>query len=211
MTEGPGYFDEGKPGEGPRPDFLKAKYKSVAEQAKAYTEVEKRFGEAPEHYDLGAYSESVDVDNRHLQEFMNHAKEHRLTQDAFQKMIGSFVDYDKSMQVDVKKEIEKLGPDGARKVQIVEQWAKNTLSPEKYATLNGLPQTAEMVSILDELRQRMANSGVKTPNDNGNEAFKPISESEVRAKIRANPDKYLKDANFRAEINKELQVAVGKN
>lgn len=211
MTDGPWYIDEGKPGEGPRPDFLRPKYNSVAAQAKAYTELEKRFGEAPEHYDLGPYTEHVDVNNRHLKEFMGHAKEYRLTQDAFQKMIGSFVDYDKSMQVDINAEIAKLGADGPNKVKVVQQWAKNTLSPEQFKALDGLPQTAEMVTILDELRQRMASMGAKTPNDNMNESFKPISEAEVRAKIRSNPDKYLNDAGFREQMRKELELAVGKS
>jgi hypothetical protein len=211
IESGPWYVDDNKLGEGPRPDFLRPKYKSLTEQAKAYTELEKRFGEAPEHYDLGAYSEHVDVNNRHLQEFMGHAKEHRLTQDAFQKMIGSFVDYDKSMQIDVNKEIEKLGPDGRKKVQVVDQWAKNTLSPAQYESMNGLPQTAEMVNILDELRQRMLSASSRTPQDNGGDSFKPVTEAEVRAKIRANPDKYLKDSNYRAQISKELELAVGKS
>jgi hypothetical protein len=205
------YLDEGVLGTGTKPDYLKAKYTSVAAQAKAYNELEKRFGEAPEHYDLGAYSEHVDVNNKHLQEFIGHAKEHRLTQDGFQKMIKSFVDYDKSMQIDVNAEIAKLGPDGQKKVQIVDQWAKNTLSPDLYTKMNGLPQTAEMVSILDELRQRMMNASSKTPNDSAGSNFKPITEAEVRAEIRSNPQKYLEDAAFRKQIQEKLQLAVGKS
>jgi hypothetical protein len=211
MTDGPWYIDEGKVGQGPRPEFLRPKYTSVMAQAKAYTELEKRFGEAPEHYDLGAYAQHVDVNNRHLKEFMGHAKEHRLTQEAFQKMIGSFVDYDRSMQVDVSAEIAKLGPDGPKKVQVVDQWAKNTLSPDQYKAMNGLPQTAEMVSILDELRQRMMNASSKTPNDSAGSNFKPLSEAEVRAEIRSNPDKYLNDAAFRDQMRQKLELAVGKS
>jgi hypothetical protein len=210
MTDGPWYLDEGKPGEGARPEYLRPKYNSVAAQAKAYTELEKRFGEAPENYDLGPYTEHVDVNNKHLKEFMGHAKEHRLTQDAFTKMIGSFVDYDKSMQVDINAEIAKLGADGPNKVKVVQQWAKNTLSPEQFKAMDGLPQTAEMVNIMDELRQRMMSMSAKTPNDNGGSNFKPITEAEVRAEIRSNPDKYLNDAAFRKQINEKLQLAVGK-
>jgi hypothetical protein len=211
MITSPWYLDEGRPGEGARPDYLKDKYKTVAEQARAYVELEKRFGEAPENYDLGQYTDHVDINNRHLQEFMTHAKQHRITQDGFQKMIGSFVDYDKSQRPDVAKELEKLGADGAKKAEIVDQWAKNILTPTQYDNMAKLPQTAEMVLILDEVRQRMAHERSKTPSDaTAGEPFKPITEAEVRSKIRSNPDKYTKDASFREQIRRELEVAVGK-
>lgn len=204
------YFDEGVPGNGTRPDWLKSKYSNVASQAKAYVELEKRFGEAPENYDLGPLTESVDINNSHLQEFMKSAKEYRLTQDAFQKIVGTFVNYEQSTKPDVNAEIAKLGPDANKRIDIVNQWAQNHLSKKAYEDMQKLPQTAEMVLILDEMRQRMIKDNLSTtPQNNHGSDFKPINEQEIRNEIQANSQKYLNDANYRNEINRKLQLAVG--
>ena len=56
------YLMEGIPGQGDRPDFLEPKYKTMAEQAKAYKELQKALGAtngAPDDYDFGEYKESL--------------------------------------------------------------------------------------------------------------------------------------------------------
>lgn len=205
------YLDEGVPGTGPRPEFLKPKFNSLSAQAKAYNELEKRFGEAPEQYDFTRISGTLDANNQHVQSLAKHAKEHRLSQEGFNKMLDSFVEYDKSTKVDPTKEMEKLGIDGHKQVERVDQWAKNTLTPANYEKLSKAPQTAEMVVILDELRQRMASERLRSPQSqsDGEPPFKALTEKEVRQEMQANYDKYMNDANYRDIIRKKFEIAVG--
>ena len=49
------HYAEGVPGQGDKQEFLKDKYANITEQAKAYTELESRFGSftgAPEAYEI---------------------------------------------------------------------------------------------------------------------------------------------------------------
>src|SRR5205809_15380 len=82
------YLAEGIPGQGSRPDYLDDKFSNLAEQAKAYKEVRKALGAqtgAPESYDFGEYKDILDLNNDHLKDYLNYARENRLSQDAFSR------------------------------------------------------------------------------------------------------------------------------
>jgi len=202
------YLDEHTQGSGPRPEYLRPKYKSLTDQARAYVELEKRFGEAPDNYDVTAYSETIDVENPHIKEFMGISKEHRITQDGFNKIINTFINYDKSTRPNIDDEIKKLGPEGMKKVDIINQWAKNNLSDDSYKEMERLPQTASMVNILDEIRQRMVKAMSNSPQQQSSE-YKPVSEAEVRSEMRNNYNKYCNDAVYRQQIQDKLKLAMG--
>ena len=110
------YWDEGIPGNGDRPEWLKGKYGKVVDQAKAYLEAEKAMGAngaaVPESYDWGTYSELFDVENPALTEFKNKAKELKLSQEAFNILVDPFAQYHKSLIPDTDAEIAKLGQIG---------------------------------------------------------------------------------------------------
>ncbi len=207
------YMDEGIAGQGPRPDYLKSKYKTVADQAKAYNEIEKKLGGmtgAPESYDLEGISEHINLDNQHLKNFLNIAKDARLNQESVQKMMSTLVDYEKSFVPDENKEMERLGSDGQKRYQVLDQWAKNTLSAKAQETFSVIPKTAEIVEFMDELRQMQAKGRSQPPaNFDHAQSFTPLTEEAVRNEMSANHSKYMNDANYRAEIQRKFAQVLG--
>jgi hypothetical protein len=207
------YIREGVPGAGPKPDFLEDKYPTMEHQARAYKDVRKALGAmtgAPEQYDLSEYQDFVDTSNPHMDAFLKFAKDSKLSQDAVKTTVKSFVEYSKSNQPDIQKELERLGPDGQRKIEVVNNWAKSTLSPKSFEALSSVPQTADVVLLMDELRQLQVagRSQIADPVLHA-ESFRPLTVEEVRAEMSANRDKYLNDKNYRAEIQRKLQQVLG--
>jgi hypothetical protein len=207
------YLSEGIAGTGPRPDYLESKYKSVADQAKAYKEAQKLIGsnaQAPESYDFGDLREIIDQDNPHIVDLINFAKESKFQQDTFSKVLKTYVDYDKSRQPDTDKEIEKLGADGAQKVTTIQNWIKNNVSPESAKALASLPVKADVVKMLDELRQLHANTMSKVPADvSAAASFKVLTVAEVEAEMLSNYQRYQNDPAYRQKITEKFEQAVG--
>lgn len=207
------WVDEGIAGQGPRPEFLQSQFKTLAEQAKAYPEVRKALGAqtgAPESYEFGEFANEVELSNPHIQEFLSYAKENRLSQDAVSKAMKTFVDYESSMMPNEEAEAAKLGPDGARTREVLDQWTKNHLSSKAQEVYKAIPKTAEVLSFMDELRQRALSSVSNPPSASINQqSFKPLTEGEVRQEIRNNQEKYLNDPHYRSEISRKLEQVMG--
>lgn len=207
------FLADGIPGSGPRPDFLEAKYKSVADQARAYKEAQKLIGTAaaaPEAYEFGDLREHIDQDNPHIQELITHAKEARIQQDTFNHFLKKFVDYDKSRQPDVNQEIAKLGPDGAQKITVLQNWVKNNLSEESARALERLPVKAEVVKMLDEIRQKHVHAQSRIPTDADKAStFKVLTVADVEAEMMQNYKRYQDDPGYRAQISQKFEQALG--
>ena len=87
LSEGEYFLTEGIKGTGDTPEWFKAdKYKSIADQAKAYTELEKRFGGfkgAPK--DGYQAPEGIEADDALFAELKTFAEETNMSQDAFDR------------------------------------------------------------------------------------------------------------------------------
>jgi len=207
------YLAEGIPGQGSRPDYLDDKFSNLAEQAKAYKEVRKALGAqtgAPESYDFGEYKDILDLNNDHLKDYLNYARENRLSQDAFSRTIKTFVEYDRSRAPNLDEEIAKLGPDGAKRIETIQTWASNNLSDKSLETIGKIGTRADVIEFLDELRQYQHHQSTVLPtSDDAAAAFKPLTKGDVEAEMIQNYDKYKKDARYRAEISSKFEQAVG--
>jgi len=195
-----------------RPDWLLSNFTNVEDQAKAYVELRKTFGAqkgAPEEYDYGDLAQQVDLDNQHLKEFQLWAKENRLSQDAFHKTIKTFVEYDQSRRPDVDKEIAKLGDKGIEIVKGVQNWVKNALTPESQKALESLPVNANVIKMLDELRQRHVHTMSRVPTDVTVGDFQKLTVQEVEAEMMQNYSRYQADAGYRKQIEFKFTQALG--
>lgn len=204
------YFMEGVPGLGPRPDFLEGKYKSLAEQAKAYKEARSELGRlhgsVPEEYDLSSHKDWLDPTNPHLKGFLDFAKEKRLSQEVVSKAMGTLVDYEKGMMPD-----ETLDPESEKTKGIVNNWAKNTFSKEGLQAFEILPKTQAIVKMLDEMRQnQFANRSQAPTNMEHVHSHKQMDEKSIRQEMRDNAKKYLQEGAYREEINRKLAQALGE-
>ena len=206
------YFAEGVPGVGEKPDYLESKYKTLADQAKAYKEAQKLLGglkPAPDEYDFGEAQEYIDKDNDYIKDFVSFAKENKIQQDAFQKIINTYVEYDKSRQPKPEEEIAKLGNDGMQKISTLQNWVKNNLSDGSRKALEKLPVKAEVVQMLDEVRQLHMNTLSKIPVETQKVKVNTLTREDVEAEMLANYQRYQIDPNYRAQITAKFAQAVG--
>jgi hypothetical protein len=135
LAEGEYFLSENIKGIGETPEWYKAdKYKSVAEQARAYTELEKKFGGftgAPKDgYQL---YDGVESDDALWSELVEFGTANNMNQSALHQAWELLTAQDEAIeQVSVEEEIGKLGPNANERITTVEQIMRNNLEPELY-------------------------------------------------------------------------------
>lgn len=203
------YIDEGVPGVGQRPEWLDEKFKTVAEVARSYSELQKKLGSTeapPEHYSFGDLE--VNLDNPHIKDMMSYAKEHRISQDAFSAMVNGLAGYAESYAPDMAKELERLGPNGQDTIKEIGIWASNNLSPEARKTLNEMATKAEVIQMMDEIRRNSPREVAQPPMGHGmNAPTPPLTLKEVQAEMSNNLARYETDPRYRAEITAKFERA----
>jgi len=112
LGEGEYFLTEGIKGTGNTPEWFKAdKYKSIADQAKAYTELEKRFGGfkgAPK--DGYQAPEGIEADDALFAELKTFAEETNMSQDAFDRAWDLLQAQSEAVEeVSLEAEMAKLG------------------------------------------------------------------------------------------------------
>jgi hypothetical protein len=203
------YYDENIKGNGERPEWLKEKYKTAADQAKAYVEVEKKLGAfkgAPDKYDLTleGYPDVKFQDNDPLlEEFLESAKKNGVSQEYVTEVLGT---YAKALTVnipDTDAEMKKIGPNAAQDLQVLAQWAGNHLTPEEYKVFERQVTTADAFRVFDRLRQSMTQTDVPATA----KSSAPAETVEQVRKLVSDP-RYDTDPTFREEVRRRMSVAM---
>lgn len=204
------YFAEGVKGEGERPEWLHERYKSMADQAKAYTDLEKKFGEfkgAPNEYSLEGL-EGFNSDDPLIKHFSETFKELNLSQQGFERVVKDFVEIQsKSYEANIAQEMEKLGPQAKQQVDQINNWIGNTFDQETAETIRGWVMTANDVKALEALRAFQPRSSIPTAEQAMNVASYESS-TEVKNEMTKNWSRYNEDENYRATIKRRLTDAV---
>lgn len=160
------FLTEGIKGTGERPEWYKSeKYKSVADQAKAYTELEKRFGGftgAPK--DGYQAPEGIEADDALFAELKTFAEETNMSQEAFGRAWDLLQAQSEAVEeVSVEAELAKLGDNGQQRIKTVEQFMKNNLDPDTYERVRYGVNSAEAVELVEALIK--ATAPAKLPID----------------------------------------------
>lgn len=210
------YWDENVPGVGARPEWLKEKYGKVVDQAKAYIDAEKRLGAsdtvAPDEYELSDYSESLDLENPHIVDLKNKAKELRLSQEALKNLIDPIVKYQQSLLPNVDEEIKKLGDHAQTRINTVNTWATNHLSEKAVETLGKISHTADVVELIDEIRQLHFQTQSRVPTGNqGQQKIVMVTAESVQNEIVQNYARYQNEPAYRMELQNKLKQALGED
>lgn len=146
------YFADGYEGTGDAPEWFKAdKYKSVSEQARAYTELEKKFGSftgAPKDgYQL---PEGLDSEDALVQEVMKFGAEHQMSQAGFDQMMElALAQAQATEQISVENEMAKLGSNANDRIKRVDGFLRNNLESEKYQEIAPLMTTADTIKLAE--------------------------------------------------------------
>ena len=154
LGEGEFFLSDGIKGVGDQPEWYKAdKYKSVAEQAKAYTELEKKFGGftgAPK--DGYSIVEGVESDDALWQELVSFGEKTNMSQSAMNDAWELLSAQDQAAEeVSMEVELQKLGDNGVERVKVVEQYMKNNLDGDTYERLRYAVNSAEAVELVEAL------------------------------------------------------------
>lgn len=200
------WWDANTPGSGERPDWLPEKYKSAEDTARAFKELEKRLGAAPEEYDWAKGDGWIDMDYQPFHDMAAFAKSKHVPQEVMDKMletVGMFMD---EFKVDYAEEKMALGENAEERLRVLNNWAKSNFSEETYKALTGNLRTADAVKAIEEMREKMINNNTTIPT--GNEvAQNSPSLSDVQLELNQNLEKYKSDPNYRKEIQRKMAAA----
>lgn len=216
---------EGVQGTGPRPDyFLNDKYANLAEQAKAYPELAKRFGSfigapADGKYDT-KLPESAGVelvgDHPLLSTFQDWAKTNNLSQKGFTELLGFLGQYESQHIVDPGAVKTELGENADARITAVAQWGKANLDDAGYKLLREATSGQEAVAVFKVLEATIAKTkqialpgpGTDVPAGGANGAQAEI-ERMMQEKLPNGKPRYFEDAKFRQEVEAK-RVALAK-
>jgi hypothetical protein len=204
------FWDANTPGQGERPEFLPEKYKSVADVAKAYKELESRLGTAPKEYDFSKGESWMEPDYEPFHEMAEFARSKHVPQDVMDKMLESVGLYLDEFRTDLNEEKSKLGEKATERLQVLNNWAKSNLSEKSFAALTAGMRTADQIEALEEIRNKMLNNTTMVPGGNTSVATGGMTLEEYRSELNANFAKYKTDPAYRKDMEKKLENIVGR-
>ena len=154
LGEGEYFLSEGIKGVGDLPEWYEAdKYKSIAEQAKAYTELEKKFGGftgAPK--DSYSTVEGVEADDALWGELVEFGTKQNMSQAAMNEAWELLTAQEQAIEeVSLEAEMGKLGDNAVERIKVVEQYMKNNLDGDTYERLRYAVNSAEAVELVESL------------------------------------------------------------
>ena len=209
LNEGEYFLSDGIKGSGDTPDWYKGdKYKSVAEQAKAYTELEKKFGGftgAPKDGYSGP--EGIEGDDALLQELTEFATKTNMSQEAFGDAWELLSAQGQAVeQVTQEQEIASLGDNAQERIKNVEGYLKNNLDAEVYEEVRNLVTDARSIQLVEHLVR--ATAPARLPIDGGDHPS-GMTWADVEAEMFKKNDsgQLLRsiDSNHEAKIQKMMQ------
>jgi len=201
------FIDEGMPGTGNRPEWLPEKFKTVADVAKSYTELEKRVGSAPKEYDTSKGESWIDPDYVPFQEMLDFAKTKHVSQDVIDKVFDSVGKYLDEFKVDYNEERTKLGEKAEERLQVLDNWVKSNFSEDAYAALSNNLRTADAIKALEEVRNKMNANTTTIPNSNHENLKAAPSLQDIQAELNSNLAKYKADPVYRRELQAKMELA----
>lgn len=204
------YYDENIKGSGDRPEWLKDKYKTAADQAKAYLDAEKKLGAfkgAPEKYDL-SLPDHPDIklreDDAVLSEFLENAKKNGVSQEYVTELLGTYAHALTASVPDTEAEMTKLGPNAQKDLQILGQWAESKLTPQEFEIFKRMTTTAESVRLWERVRQIATVGDVAAPAP-----AHVHRETEAQVRAMVSDPRYDTDPAFRDEVRRRMAAAIG--
>ena len=168
LEAGEYFLSDGIKGTGETPEWLNTeKYKSVAEQAKGYAELSKRFGGfkgAPK--DGYSLPEGVEKDDALYQELEAFATKNNMNGDAFTEAWELLSTQGQvAEQYNQEAELSKLGDNAQQRIKTVESFMKNNLDADTYEKARGLVNNAETIELVEMLVR--ATAPTKLPMEGG--------------------------------------------
>jgi hypothetical protein len=214
------FYSDGVPGKGEPPAWYKAdKYKSMEAQAKAYSDLEPRFGAfvgAPKDgYKLELLSDAgvvaeFEPESPLLKEFTTWAQGAQLSQQGFSQVLGMLAKYEASQQPDMGQIKTEIGERADERLTAVAQWGKANLDADAYNVLRTAMSGANAAvvfkaveALVNKTRQPAApkpGADVAAAQVQGEEAIK----AKMAVRDESGQLKFMVDPVYRAQVEREL-------
>lgn len=206
-------YDDELSGSGDAPEwFLKDKYGSVAEQAKALVHAQKKLGEltgSPKDGYTYDNVKGIDADSPLIKQMSTVFQDMGMSQKGFDRIANAFMTLQQSISADnAPKVLAELGAGGQETVTRVNQWLANNFSKEEQSIVQSWMLSGKDVRILDRLRANLPRARLPTSNeaDLGN-AHAWESLSQVKAEKTANWARFKTDKHYRDQITARFRDA----
>ena len=192
-----------------KPDFLRPKFKTVDDQAKAYVELEKKLGSfigAPDEYVIEM--DGFQPDDMYT-EMSTVAKELNMSNDGFNKLVNKYYELQKKYNQQAEEhhmgnmqaELAKLGDNRNEIISGVNTWMKNNLDDEGMQYIkNKWIKTADDVKALAKLKD----AWTKQSFNNQPKADIGITYNDdihVQLEQAVNSERYKTDLKYQEHIN----------
>ena len=202
-------------GEGEAPEWFKSsKYKSVADQAKAYAGLESKLGaftgapsdgykvEMPE----GIPEDAINADDPMLANFNDWAAEAGLSQEKHTELMGIYVNGMFESQPSAEDVIKQMGKDAPQRINDFTSWARANFDEGEFEVMQGLATTADGFGILEKMRGMLRETDVAAPssaNSVDNTTKEALDEM-------VKDPRYVESPAFRNEVTKKFEDYYGK-
>lgn len=200
------WLSKDSPMQGDIPEWMPSQFKSVEALATSYKELQKRFGQAPDSYDLTKGGGWVNPKYQGFKEMIELGHKYRVPGEFMDKMLESVGGYIDSHAFQPESVIEKLGEDANERLDLLENWGNANFGEETFAALTENITTAEGVLALEKIREAMMNNQTVIPTDNGNSS-KPATVASLQNEMRENLSKYESDPAYRADLMRRFDIA----
>lgn len=214
-------YADGVPGVGDKPEFFnEKKYGSVAEQAKAHMELEKKFGGftgSPEEFELSIdeeISSKLDKESEEFKSFEKFARDSNMNNETFNGLVNQYLKNIDSFQnqeisqeeIDSnrKSEIEKLGENSSSIINEVSAWGKNNLTAGEFDSFRQLASSAENIKVL----QKIIRKGSSTKIDPSAAPAQQYTRKDLGKMIN---EQYYSDIDYRRKVDGLYADYLNKN
>ena len=203
------------------PDWFKNdKYKTVEDQAKAYSELEKRLGgftgPPEEEYtvpDIKGLDAGVIENNPMIQWFKNASREAGMNQHAFERFVSGYLITEQEMiTAHQQRELSALGDKAQTRLNDIQDWGNGNLSKEQMLIYRGVASTAVGVNLLETMigktREAKLARDSNTAQPSGHTTREELKKLLVAVDENGNR-KMSRDPEYRTMVNKLYQERYG--
>lgn len=208
------FYADNMPGEGERPEFLQPKFKSVAEQAKSYTELEKKFGGfkgAPENYEVTLPEElqgkvNINPEDGLYKTFAEIAKKSNMNNETFNEIVSSYAkQISEQQQVNLQEELKKVGENAGQRLGNLKRWAENNLNENELSIFHSLTTSADAVLLFEKIKG-MTSEAIAPIS--GTSAGKGVSMPDIMELMK--DPRYAENASYREEVRRKIREFAGE-
>jgi hypothetical protein len=203
-----------------RPDWHLEKYKTVDDQAKAYVDLQKKFGGltgAPEAYELSIPDEfkeagfDLDAKDPLIGELNEFARANNVSQEMYNGMVELYgkVNLAQAEWANEYKagEMKALGDNAAARIDSISKWGRANLDAELFNGLEDAAVSAGAIRAIEALIGKTRNApqvGKDAP------AAPAVSKADWNEKrFGSGKDRYMKDKDYRREVDAMRDAVFG--